>query len=404
MLTEQAARDRRGNLDQPMTLSATSAEDAGEGPTARTPTIRLASPDVGEAEIEAIRSAVLSGVLTNGPHTVAFEDIFAHRHGVSHAVAFANGTVSLAGIYLALGIGPGDEVIVPSMTFISTATSVLHVGAKPIFAEVDSDTFNLDPTDVKARLTDRTRAIVAVHYGGQPADMAELSAIAKAGGVDLIEDAAQAHGAAYHGRPVGGLGRAAMFSFTPTKNITTGEGGIVTTNDDDLARQLRLLRNHGQTLNYHSEVLGYNWRITEMQAAMGVIQVGKLDAILERKRSNDAYLRSQLSDGDDFQMPVAREDRTHPYMLYTLKFRGDLRDRVMTTLLESGVEARLYFPPAHLQPVFKEGAARLPTTERLAKQMLSVPFHSRLKPSELDSIVAALQRATRMAKRGQRSD
>lgn len=372
--------------------------DRGATPPARMQAIGLASPDVGEAEIEAIRSAVLSGVLTNGPHTVAFEDIFAHRHAVSHAVAFANGTVSLAGIYLALGIGPGDEVIVPSMTFISTATSVLHVGAKPIFAEVDSDTFNLDPTDVKARLTDRTRAIVAVHYGGQPADMAELSAIAKAGGVDLIEDAAQAHGAAYHGRPVGGLGRAAMFSFTPTKNITTGEGGIVTTNDDDLARQLRLLRNHGQTLNYHSEVLGYNWRITEMQAAMGVIQVGKLDAILERKHANDAYLRSQLSSSDDVQLPTAREDRTHPYMLFTLKFREDIRDFVMASLIESGIEARLYFPPAHLQPVFINGHVSLPTTERLAREMISIPFHSRLDISDLDAIVLAIKRAISMAK------
>ena len=260
-------------------------------PPNRTPVIRLAKLDVGDEELEAIRTVLFSGVLTNGPQTKAFEDVFATRHAVRHAVAFANGTVALAGIYTALGIGPGDEVIVPSMTFISTATSVRHVGAHPVFAEVVEDTFNLDPADVEARLTSRTRAIVAVHYGGQPADMEELSTIARAAGVELIEDAAQAHGASYRGCPVGGLGRAAMFSFTPTKNVTTGEGGIVTTNDDDLARSLRLLRNHGQTQLYQHESLGYNWRMTEMQAAMGVVQIQKLDAILARNGPTRHTLR-----------------------------------------------------------------------------------------------------------------
>jgi perosamine synthetase len=359
--------------------------------TALKPSIRLAKPDVGDEELEAIRAALLSGVLTNGPQTAAFEGAFADRHRVANAVAFANGTVALAGIYLALGIGPEDEVIVPSLTFISTATSVLHVGARPVFAEVAQDTFNLDPADVEARLTPRTRAIVAVHYGGQPADLAELGAIARAAGVDLIEDAAQAHGATYQGRPVGGLGRAAMFSFTPTKNITTGEGGIVTTNDDDLATRLRLLRNHGQTRLYEHAVLGYNWRITEMQAAMGVIQVGKLDAVLERKRKNDAYLRATLQGGDQFELPVARADRSHPYMLYTLKFSEAVRDAVMADLLQAGIESRLYFPPAHLQPVFRDAGARLPTTERLARQILSIPFHANLTHEELDRIASVIK-------------
>jgi len=371
-----------------------------EAATASNWAIRLADPDVGDTEAEAMRSALLSGVLTNGPRTAAFEEAFARRHDVSHAVAFANGTVALAGIYLALGIRPGDEVIVPSMTFISTATSVLHVGAKPIFAEVTTDTFNLDPTDVEARLTSRTRAIVAVYYGGQPADMAELSSIAQSAGVDLIEDAAQAHGASYRGRSVGGLGRAAMFSFTPTKNITTGEGGIVTTNDDDLAGQLRLLRNHGQTRLYEHQTLGYNWRITEMQAAMGVVQIAKLDAILARKQANDGYLRSRLSAGDAFELPVAGGDRVHPYMLYTLKFAEGLRNHVMESLAESGIQSRLYFPPAHQQPVFKELHVRLPKTERLAGEMLSIPFHSKLTHDELDQMAAAIQKSTVSAKQG----
>jgi dTDP-4-amino-4,6-dideoxygalactose transaminase len=383
-----------------MTLSAASAEDAWKGPADNRLTIRLASPDVGEPELEAVRTALLSGVLTNGPRTAAFEEVFARRHDVSHAVAFANGTVALAGIYLALGIGAGDEVIVPSMTFISTATSVLHVGAKPVFAEVLPDTFNLDPADVEARVTPRTRAIVAVHYAGQPADMVELNDIAKGAGIDLVEDAAQAHGAAYHGRPVGGFGRAAMFSFTPTKNITTGEGGIVTTNDDDVARDLRLLRNHGQTRLYEHAVLGYNWRITEMQAAMGVVQVGKLDTILERKRANAEYLRNKLGADEHFQLPVARQDRTHPYMFFTLKFREGIRDSVMAALLEAGIESRLYFPPAHLQPVFKEAVSSLPNTERLGRQMLSIPFHSKLTRQQLDRIADVIRASRESRRRG----
>lgn len=361
--------------------------------TQPTPTIRLASPDVGDEELEAIKCALFSGVLTDGPRTAAFEDVFASRHAVPHAVAFSNGTVALAGIYLALGIGPGDEVIVPSMTFISTATSVLHVGARPVFAEVTEDTFNLDPSDVEARLTPRTRAIVAVHYGGQPADLAELSSIADGAGIALIEDAAQAHGASYQGKPVGGFGQAAMFSFTPTKNVTTGEGGIVTTNDGELATRLRLLRNHGQSGQYHHDLVGYNWRITEMQAAMGVVQINKLDAILDRKRANAAYLWNRLKDAPNILLPITREDRTHAFMLFTVKIPANLRDHVMNVLLEAGIEARLYFPPAHLQPIFRDGEVSLPTTERLAGQMLSVPFHSRLSRTELDTIAEALKRA-----------
>jgi perosamine synthetase len=366
----------------------------GAAGTTGVPRIRLASPDVGEEELESIRAALFSGVLTNGPHTAAFEMAFARRHQVPYAVAFANGTVALAAIYLALGIGPGDEVIVPSMTFISSATSVLHVGARPIFAEVTEDTFNLDPADVETRLTSRTRAILAVHYGGQPADLDELASIARGRGIVLIEDAAQAHGASYHERPVGGLGRAAMFSFTPTKNVTTGEGGLVTTNDEHLANQLRLLRNHGQTSLYQHDVLGYNWRITELQAAMGIVQIKKLDAILARKWANATYLRGRLLHAEAIELPVARPDRTHAYMLFTLKVKQDLRDKVMGSLLESGIEARLYFPPAHLQPVFRLGGVRLPRTERLAGQMLSIPFHSRLSTAELDIMADALVHAT----------
>jgi perosamine synthetase len=354
--------------------------------------IRLACPEVGEDEVEAIRRVLSSGVFTNGPATREFEAAFAQRHHVEHAIAFANGTVALAAMYLGLGIGPGDEVIVPSMTFISSATSVLHVGATPVFADVLPDTFNLDPQDVMRRVTRSTRAILAVHYGGQPADMAELSDVAREAGVLILEDAAEAHGASYRGRPVGGLGKAAMFSFTPTKNITTGEGGMVTTNDGDLAARLRLLRNHGQTSLYQHTVLGFNWRITEMQAAMGVVQLGRLDDIIRRKRENATVLGGRLRGIRGVTPPAARPDREHVYMLYTTVLDGD-RDAVREAMLDAGVEVRLYFPPAHQQPVFAEREADLPVTEDLSRRMLSLPFYARLSRRELEEVASTLEKA-----------
>lgn len=360
--------------------------------------IRLALPDVGDEEVDAIREVLRSGVLTNGPMTRRFEDVFAARHEVEHAVAFANGTVALTAMYLGVGIGPGDEIIVPSMTFISSATSVLHVGPTPVFADVTPDTFTLGAADVARRIIPRTRAVLAVHYGGQPADMAELQAVADDAGIQLLEDAAQARGSSYRGRPVGGLGRAAMFSFTPTKNITTGEGGIVTTNDGPLAERLRLLRNHGQTSLYEHASLGYNWRLTEMQAAMGVVQVGKLDAILRRKRDNARGLSASLTRIPGVTPPVTKEDRDHVFMLYTILVQQ--RDHVRQHLLDAGIEARLYFPPAHRQPVFAASSAVLPVTDHLAAHMLSLPFHSRLGRDDLAKVADNVEIAMTVAAAG----
>lgn len=351
-----------------------------------TPRIRLARPQAGEEEIEAIRSVLASGILTNGPKTEEFERVFAAMHEVPHAVALANGTVALAAMLLAYDIGPGDEVIVPSMTFVSTATAVRHVGATPVFADVHADTFDLDPEDVARRVTARTRAVLAVHYGGQPADLPGLAAVAEQHGILLLEDAAQAHGARLHGRSAGGWGQAAMFSFTPTKNITTGEGGIVTTADAGVAERLRLLRNHGMTAPYHHDMLGFNWRITEMQAAMGVVQLGRLPGILSTKRRNAARMAELLRETPGVRPPVVRAGAEHPFMLYTvlLDDRVD-RDAVLEALQADGIEAKVYFPPVHRQPVFHDlaGSVRLERTELVARRMLSLPFHAALTDEEL---------------------
>ena len=353
--------------------------------------IRLARPDVGDEEIEAVTRVLRGSVLTNGPETEAFEQEFASRHEADHGVAFANGTVALVAIWMALGIAAGDEVIVPSFTFVSSATSVVLAGGVPVFGEIDPDTFNLDPADAARRITPRTRAILAVHYGGQPADLAELSDLAADAEIALIEDAAEAHGATYRGRPVGTFGRAAMFSFTPTKNMTTGEGGMVLA-DGELAGRLRLLRNHGQTELYRHEILGSNWRLTEMQAAMGRAQLAKLDQILARKAKLCQALTEGLSLLPGVTPPVVRSDRSHVHMLYTVKFSApEVREQVVQTAAGRGIETRLYFPPAHQQPIFADRRASLPVTEDLATRVLSLPAHSRLALDEAQEVVAAVK-------------
>jgi dTDP-4-amino-4,6-dideoxygalactose transaminase len=358
--------------------------------------VRLARPDLGPEEAEAIAEVLKTGILTNGEQTRRFEEEFAQRHGVPHAVAFANGTVALAAMMLALDIGPGDEVIVPSMTFISTATSVLHVGATPVFADICPDTFNLDPDAAEAAITRRTKAIMPVHYAGQPADMHAFAAIGQRHGMLVLEDAAQAHGATFDRRPAGSWGTAGMFSFTPTKNITTGEGGLVTTSDPAIADRMCLLRNHGQTQLYRHEALGYNWRLTEMQAAMGRVQLAKLDSILERKRKNVAWMNQRLADVDGVSTPVVHPLADPVHMIYTVLISHD-RDRILRQMLAAGIEVRVYFPPAHRQPIFDQEQQSLPTTDRIASEMLSLPMHSRLTPAELGFIADTLEHATKTA-------
>jgi perosamine synthetase len=360
--------------------------------TESAPQIRLAKPDIGEEEVEAVRAVFASGTLTGGMQNAAFEREFADRHSAAHGVTFASGTVALAAMLLAEGIGPGDEVIVPSMTFISSATAVRHVGATPVFADIDPRSFNLEPSEIARLATSRTKAVIIVHYAGQPGELHEIVKACDDYCLLALEDAAQAAGADFQGRPVGTFGRSAMFSFTPTKNITMGEGGIVLTNNVDTAERLRLLRNHGQRCPYEHVLIGYNWRLTEIQAAIGRVQLRKLDAILARKRANADWMSRRLEGipgiTPPYQLPHARS----VHMLYTC-LMDENRDAVLAHLLQAGIEARIYFPPAHLQPVFSEYRQRLPVTEAVAAKMLSIPMHSRLRPDELARIADAIEDA-----------
>ena len=351
------------------------------------PKIRLASPVTGEEEVEAIRRVLESGILTNGPETRRFESMMAERHDTEHGIAFANGTVALTAMFLAAGIGPGDEVIVPSLTFFSTATSVMHAGATPVFAEIDPTTMNLDPEDAARKITPATKAIMPVHYAGQPAAMDRFVDLGAEAGIRIFEDAAQAHGARYQGRGAGSWGAAAMFSFTPTKNITTGEGSIVTTNDGDLAQSMRLLRNHGMSRQYYHEILGYNWRLSDLQSAMGCCQMDRLDGILATKRANAARLAARLSTNPLVQVPTEAPGAEHPWMFFTLQVPAERREAIGQALDAAGIEWRIYFPPAHLQPVFADRPRPdLPVTEAVADRILTVPIHTRVAPEQLDEI------------------
>jgi perosamine synthetase len=313
----------------------------------------------------------------------------------------SSGTDALLAALLALGIGAGDEVIVPDITFISSATSVLHAGAEPVFADVERATVNLDAESVEQAVTPRTKAIMAVHYAGQACSMEPLLAVARHHRLAVIEDAAEAHGATYRGQSVGTFGAAAMFSFTPTKNITTGEGGLVTTDDDALAERLRLLRNHGSRVTYHHELVGYNYRMTEMQAAMGVEQLKKLPRILERKRQLARLLTELLAPVPGVETPTEAPDRSHTYQMYTIQVdarrAGRTRDQLAEHLAARGVQTRVCFPPLHRQPIFQGRglATPLPVSEALGAEILSLPIHSKLTDEKIRYVAGNIAAAIR---------
>jgi perosamine synthetase len=296
--------------------------------------------------------------------------------------------VALHAALLGLDIGPGDEVIVPSLTFISTVSTVIMTGARPIFADIGGDDFNIDPSDCARRVTERTRAVIPVHYGGRPCDMDALREVVAEKGIALVEDSAEALGASYRGRMAGTLGNAAMFSFTPGKVVTTGEGGIVTTADADLAACLRLLRNHGMTAPYQHEIIGYNYRMIELQAAVGLEQLLRVEEVINARREKAKLYSERLKDVPGLKTPDPGQDIRHSFSLYTIivdRFRDDLA----AFLAEKNVETKVYFPPVHRQKALKphvDPGLILPNTEHLADCILSLPIYPSLSVREIDYI------------------
>ncbi len=351
--------------------------------------ISIARPYIGPEERQAVMEVLEGGQLSQGPRVEEFEKAFAAYHGAKHAVATNNGTTSLMAAMMAHGLGPGDEVIIPSFSFFATASCVLSVGATPIFADIDPVTFCLSPAAAEAAITPRTRAIMPVHLYGQPADMAAFEALCRRRGLVLMEDAAQAHGAAIGDRRVGTWGTAS-FSFYPTKNMTTTEGGMVLTQDDEIARKLRMIRNQGMGTQYYHEVVGYNFRMTDLAAAIGKIQLGRLPAWTETRIANAAVFNHRLERAIT-PKPVA--GTTHVFHQYTIRVAaGADRDGVVAKLNARGVGVRVYYPKAiHQQPVFERDARyrglSLPETERATREVISLPVHPGLGKEELDFIV-----------------
>jgi perosamine synthetase len=355
--------------------------------------IPVSRPMFGPEEEAAVVDVLRSGVVAMGPRTREFEEAWAVYCGVRHAVFMANGTVALEAAVLALEIGEGDEVIVPSFTFNGTASALVRWGARPVFVDVREEDFNLDPDLVEAAITPRTRAIMPVHLYGLMADMGPLQEIAARHGLLILEDAAQAHGATYGGRRAGSLGAAAMFSLYATKNLTTAEGGFVTTDDDAVAERLRLFRNHGMERRYHHDRLGTNFKPTDIAAAIGLVQLGRLDERNELRRRNAARLNEGLRGYLTPRVPAGRE---HIWHQYTVRFPGE-RDTVAAALEERGVGTMVYYPiPVHRQRYLQEflpGVDRqpLPVTDRLAGEVLSLPVRPDLTDQELDAIIAAVR-------------
>lgn len=349
--------------------------------------IPVAKPTLGREEEEAVLAVLRSGQIAQGARVAELEERFAAFIGTKHAVASTSGTASLHLNLLALGIGPGDEVITSPFTFIASANAILYVGATPVFADIHPCCYNLDPRAVEAKLSSRTKAILPVHLYGNPANMPAFMEIAQRHGLAIVEDAAQAHGAAIDGRRVGSFG-GGNFSFYPTKNITAVEGGMLTTDDDWLADRAQKFRNHGQTERYRHELLGYNLRLSDIHAAVGLAQFDRLAAYTEARQRNALYLDEGLR--GVLETPHVRPGHTHVYHQYTVRIPDGRRDAVAAALRERGVGTGVHYPtPVHMQPLYQERGYRdsLPEAERAAREVLCLPVHPALSEADLETIV-----------------
>jgi dTDP-4-amino-4,6-dideoxygalactose transaminase len=345
--------------------------------------IPISRPIIGVEERAAVDRVLASGMLVSGAEVQAFEAEFADFVGTEQAIAVGSGTAALIVGLLAAGIGPGDEVIVPSFTFAATANAVRLTGAAPVFADVDQDTYCITPETVEPAITKNTVAIMPVHLFGHPAPMKELASLASTTGINLIEDAAQAHGATVDGRLVGTVGLFGAFSFYPTKNMTTGEGGMITTDDAELARNARLFRIQGMEHRYLHETVGLNERMTEIEGAIGRIQLRHLSDWTKRRQQNAAFYDTRLA--TPVIRPVVRPGATHVYHQYTIRVPD--RSALIDRFEREGIGYGVYYPrPTHLQPPYCDGAPSLPITERLAEEVVSIPVRPDLTEEELNTI------------------
>ena len=352
--------------------------------------INMAKPQIGDEEKKAVLEVLDSGIIAQGPRVKAFEAAFAAMCGVKFAAATSSGTTALHTALLAHGIGAGDDVITSAFTFIASANSILYTGARPIFIDIDPATFNLNPALIEAAITPHTKAILPIHLFGLCCDMDATMAIAKKHGLVVIEDACQSHGAEYKGHKVGSFGTG-TFSLYPTKNMTSGEGGMITTNDPVIDEKCRVIRQHGMRKRYYHDELGFNFRMTDIHAAIGLEQLKKLEHFNEIRQANAKFLSTHL---EGVTVPAVPEGCKHVYHQYTIRVPGGKRDALRTHLQEKGVGSEVYYPvPIHQQTYYVQDLGynqSLPETEQAAKEVLSLPVHPALSPADLETIVAAV--------------
>jgi perosamine synthetase len=362
------------------------------------PKISIAKPYFGNEEEVAIKEVLESGILVSGPRTNAFEKEYAEYIGVDHAIAVTNGTVALDVALKALKICPGDEVITSPFSFVASSNSILFQNSNPVFADIDLKTFNIDPSDVAEKITPKTKALLPIHMFGQPANMDALKEIANDNGIALVEDAAQAHGAEYRGKKAGSIGNMGCFSFYATKNMSTGEGGMITTNDPKLANYVRLLINHGQSRKYHHEILGHNYRMTEFCAAIGTIQLGKLDEFNKRRIENAVLLSNGISKLKGLTVPFVMKDVKPVFHQYVLRVENNYpldRNELANRLTENGVGIAIHYPiPIYKQPLYQTlGYEEIvcPNTEEACRSVLSLPVHPLLSRDDIKRIIDVLK-------------
>lgn len=353
--------------------------------------IPISKPFIGEEEKRAVMEVLDSGMLAQGPRTAAFEEAFAKVVGTKHAIATSSGTTALHLALLGHGVGPGDEVITTAFTFIASVNSILYTGATPIFADIEEATFNIDPDAIEKAITPRTKAIMPVHLYGRPCNMARIMEIAKKHGLAVIEDSAQAIGATLDGRAAGSFGTGA-FSLYATKNVMSGEGGMITTNDDGVAERCKILRTHGSKRRYYHDVLGFNFRMTDINAAIGMVQLGRLSDITAKRRANAEALTAGIK-----RVKTPAPFSGHAWHQYTVRLEGSSasdRDAAVDKLTKAGVGCGVFYPiPAHKQEHLKDvksAHVSLPVAERLSAEVFSLPVHPGLSSSDVDTIVKAV--------------
>ena len=371
---------------------------------------RLSELEFDEKECEAVLDAIASEWITAGPRTRTFEERFAAMAGTAEAVAVSNGTAALFLALKAAGVGPGDEVLCPALTFVATAAAAIHCGATPVFVDIRSfEDPTMDPVDAARKITSRTKAILPVHYAGIPADMKALTALARTYGLALVEDVAHAPGARYDGRACGSFGDAGCFSLFGNKNITTGEGGMITTNDPKLAERLRLLRSHGMTVNswdrdrgrpahYDVVEIAHNFRFDDIRASIGLAQLAKLEGFNRRRAALAECYRQRFAALDmDIVLPFADlgREREPSHHIYPVVFAdAEERDNVEAGLREDGIQTSIHYQPIHRFSAFRERAAgvSLPVTEAFASHELTLPLYPSLKVEQIETIVDAVAR------------